>query len=136
MQSKGVLVLALFILGALLPLALAGCGAGVRPYRAMAKAAASQERVEAQARDKRLSLQVREALMEVDAAAVVHVSPHVDMDRVFLVGYVDSDDQGSRLEAAARRVEGVREVDRYLPVRSDTESWTTATMTMPSSKPS
>ena len=32
-----------------------GCSGGVRPYRAMAKAAASKESVEAQANDKRLS---------------------------------------------------------------------------------
>jgi len=128
-RSHGFVVIALGTLGTLTPLTLAGCGGGVRPYRAMAKAAASDENVQAQAKDKRLSLQVREALAATDAAAVVHVSPHVYMDRVFLVGFVDSEDQRSRLEAAARGVEGVRDVDGYLPVRSpDTGSWTSATM--------
>ena len=125
----GFVVLALGTLVTLMPLPLAGCGGGVRPYRAMAKAAASDESVQAQAKDKRLSVQVGEALAAIDAAAVVHVSPHVYMDRVFLVGFVDSEDERSRLEAAARGVEGVRDVDGYLPVRSpDTGSWTSATM--------
>ncbi len=92
----------------------------------MATAAASEESVEAQAHDKRLSLQVREALAETDAAAAIHVSPHVYMDRAFLVGFVQSEDQRSQLEAAAKRVEGIREVDGYLPLKTtDTESWTT-----------
>jgi hypothetical protein len=72
----------------------------------------------AQANDKRLSLQVREALVEIDAAAVVHVSPHVYMDRVFLVGFVENEDQRSRLQAAAKAVEGIRKVDGYLPLKS------------------
>lgn len=106
-----------------------GCGGGVRPFRAMAKAAASEESVETEANDKRLSLQIREALVATDAAAVAHVSPHVYMDRVFLVGFVESEDQRSRLQAAANGVEGVREVNGYLPVRStDDESWAKATM--------
>jgi hyperosmotically inducible protein len=128
-QTRRVGLLALAMLGVVAPPPLAGCGGGVRPYRAMAKAAASDENVQAQANDKRLSLQVREAIAATDAGAVVHVSPHVYMDRVFLVGFVDSQDQRSRLEAAARGVEGVRDVDGYLPVRSqDTGSWSTATM--------
>ena len=95
----------------------------------MAKAAASEESVEAQANDKRLSLQIREALVETDSAAVIHVSPYVYMARVFLVGFVESEDQRSRLQAAANGVEGVLEVDGYLPIRSmDDESWTKATM--------
>lgn len=105
-----------------------GCG-GVRPYRAMAKAAASEETVRAQAEDKRLSLMVREAMLQADAAAAGRVSPHVYMDRVFLVGFVQSEEERSLLEAAARGVEGVREVDGYLPVKSaDAASWTTETM--------
>jgi hyperosmotically inducible protein len=94
----------------------------------MARAAASEESPEAQARDKRLSLEVRQALGRVDAAAIVHISPHVYMDRVFLVGFVDSEEQRSQLETAARGVEGVRDVDGYLPVRSDTQGSTTATV--------
>ncbi|HTF33805.1 MAG TPA: BON domain-containing protein [Myxococcota bacterium] len=128
-RSHAVVSLTLWTLGAVGQGALGGCGGGVRPYRAMAKAAASEESVEAQANDKRLLLEVRKALAETDAAAVVHVSPHAYMDRVFLVGFVESEDQRSRLEAAAKGVEGVREVDGYLPVKSaDPESWTAATM--------
>jgi osmotically-inducible protein OsmY len=95
----------------------------------MAKAAASEESVEAQATDKRLSLLVREALVKSDSAAVLHVTPHVYTDRVFLVGFVESEDQRSRLQEAAKTVEGVREVDGYLPIRSPTAGgdWTAET---------
>jgi len=127
MRSSPVLRLTLWtvVVGAVLE----SCGGGVRPYRAMAKAAASEESVEAQAHDKRLTLQVGEALVATDPAAVAHVWPHVYMDRVFLVGFVESDTQRSKLEAAVKGIEGVRQVDLYLPVKSaDAESWTTATL--------
>lgn len=128
-RSNAAVGLTLWTLGVVGPGALGGCGRGVRPSRAMAKAAASEESVEAQANDKRLWLQIREALVELDGAAVVHVSPHVYMDRVSLVGFVESEDQRSRLQAAAKGVDGVREVDGYLLVRStDTESWAVASM--------
>jgi hyperosmotically inducible periplasmic protein len=116
-------------LGFISLVALGGCGGGVRPYRAMAKAAASEESVGAQADDKRLTLRVREALLHADAAAAGRIAPHVYMDRVFLVGFVESEEERSLVEAAARGVEGVREVDGYLPVESaDAASWTTKTM--------
>jgi osmotically-inducible protein OsmY len=51
------------------------------------------------------------------------------MDHVFLVGFVESEDQRSQLEAAAKTVRGIRDVNGYLPLRSsDAESWTTATL--------
>jgi hyperosmotically inducible protein len=105
-------------------IALGGCGGGggVRPYRAMARAAASEESVEAQANDKRLTLEVREALLQADASAAARISPHVYMARVFLVGFVQSDDERSLLETAARGVEGVRDVDGYLPLSSTQSS--------------
>ena len=103
-------------------LAGTGCG-GARPYRAMAKAASSEESVHAQVSDDRLKVALREALLASDAAAVVHVTPYVYMGHVYLVGFVDGAAQRQKLTDAAQAVGGVRSVDTYLPDRP-TESQT------------
>ena len=95
-------------------LAGAGCG-GARPYRAMAKAASSEESVPAQVGDDRLKLALREALLSSDATAAVHVTPYVYMGHAYLVGFVDGAAQRQRLTDAARAVAGVRSLDTYLP---------------------
>lgn len=101
---------------ALMLLTGAGCG-GARPYRAMAKAASSEENVHAQVADDRLKASLREALLTTDAAAAVHITPYVYMGHAYLVGFVDSAGQRQAVAAAAHGVEGVRSLDIYLPDR-------------------
>ena len=99
-----------------LALLAAGCG-GARPYRAMAKAASSEENVFSQAEDHRLALRVREAILADDPQRVVSVTPYAYMAHVYLVGFVNDADEGRRLESIANSVAGVRTMDSYLPVR-------------------
>jgi len=95
-------------------LTAAGC-AGMRPYRAMAKAASSEESVHAQVGDDRLKMAVREALLAADADAVVHVTPYVYMGHGYLVGFVDGATERQKLTDAAQGVAGLRSLDTYLP---------------------
>ena len=99
-----------------LALLAAGCGSA-RPYRAMAKAASSEENVFSQAEDHRLALRVREAILADDPQRVVSVTPYAYMAHVYLVGFVNDADEGRRLESIANSVAGVRTMDSYLPVR-------------------
>ncbi len=92
----------------------AGCG-GARPYRAMAKAASSEESVPAQVADDRLKLSLREALLANGPAAEIHVTPYVYMGHAYLVGFVAGAAQRQQLTDAAQGVAGVRSVDTYLP---------------------
>lgn len=93
-----------------------GCG-GARPYRAMAKAASSEESVPAQVGDDRLKAALRAALLTADASAAVHVTPYVYMGHAYLVGFVDGAAQRQALVDAAEAVAGIRSVDTYLPDR-------------------
>ena len=104
-----------------LALIAAGCG-GARPYRAMAKAASSEENVFSQAEDHHLAMRVREAILANDPSRVTSVTPHVYMGHVYLVGFVSSDDEAARLESLVRPLSGVRSVDSYLPVRPSSQS--------------
>jgi hyperosmotically inducible periplasmic protein len=101
---------------AVLLLIASGCG-GARPYRAMAKAASSEENPHAQIEDHRLKSALREALLTSDAAAAVHVTPYAYMGHAYLVGFVDSVAQRQSLIAAAQNVEGERSLNTYLPDR-------------------
>lgn len=94
----------------------AGCG-GARPYRAMAKAASSEESARAQAGDDQLKLALRRAVLTSDPAAEVHVTPYVYMGHAYLVGFVDGAPQRQNLTDAAQAVPGVRSLDTYLPDR-------------------
>jgi osmotically-inducible protein OsmY len=98
-----------------------GCG-GARPYRAMAKAASSEESVLSQAEDHRLALRVREAILANDPSRVLSVTPQVYMGHVYLVGFVTDDDDAAPLESVVRPIAGVRTVDSYLPVRPASQS--------------
>ena len=98
-------------------LVAAGCG-GARPYRAMAKAASSEESVFSQAEDHRLAMRVREAILADDPSRVISVKPYAYMGHVYLVGFVNDADEATRLVSIANTVAGVRTVDSYLPVRS------------------
>jgi hyperosmotically inducible periplasmic protein len=102
---------------ALALLLAAGCG-GARPYRAMAKAASSEEAVFSQAEDHRLAMRVREAILADDPSRVISVKPYAYMGHVYLVGFVNDADEATRLVSIANTVAGVRTVDSYLPVRS------------------
>ncbi len=95
-------------------LAAAGC-AGMRPYRAMAKAASSEESVHAQVSDDRLKMALREALLTSDAGAAVHVTPYVYMGHAYLVGFVDGATQRQKVTDAAQGVAGLRSLNTYLP---------------------
>jgi len=90
------------------------CG-GARPYRAMAKAATSEENVMAQADDKRLKAHLREALLTSDPTANATITPYAYMGHAFLVGYVSSATQREGLVSLAKAVEGVQSLDTYLP---------------------
>ena len=92
----------------------AGCG-GARPYRAMAKAASSEESARAQAGDDKLKVALREAVLASDPAAEVHVTPYVYMGHAYLVGFVDGAAERQKVTAAAQAVPGVRSLDTYLP---------------------
>lgn len=95
--------------------AAGACGGGPRPYRLMAKTAASEESAPAQLQDHEIGLRVREAL--VAAGLGIGVSPHVYMGRVFLTGFVARAADAQQALDAARSVGGVRSVDGYLPLR-------------------
>ena len=78
---------------AMLVLSVDGCSGGVRPYRAMVKAARSELSPVALARDQRLKLQLREAILVDQSLAGLSISPHVYMERGFIVGLVESAEQ-------------------------------------------
>jgi osmotically-inducible protein OsmY len=97
-------------------LAAGGCGRA-RPYRAMAKAATSEESVAAQAGDHRLKMQMRQAILLGDPGTLVDVTPYAYMGHAFLVGFVGDQAAADALAARVRGLDGVRSVDGYLPVR-------------------
>jgi hyperosmotically inducible periplasmic protein len=94
-------------------IACAGCAGGPRPYRAMARAATSEESVFAQAHDDRLKLAVREAMAANGLG--LHITPYAYMGHLFVVGHVDSPEQRERVLTIVQGVSGVRSVDGYLP---------------------
>ena len=100
---------------AVLLIVTAGCG-GFRPYRAMGKAAMSEENVFAQAQDQELKIQLREAL-RARGESPVAITPYVFMRRGFVVGFVHGAEQRDEVLRAAQGVEGLRSVQSYLPER-------------------
>ena len=102
---------------AILVFFLDGCSGGVRPYRAMVKAARSELSPVALARDQRLKLQLRKAILLDETYASLSISPHVFMERGFVVGLVDSAEQADGILKAARTVQGLRSLKGHLPVR-------------------
>ena len=107
------------LLGVLL-IVTAGCG-GVRPYRAMARAATSEENVFAQAQDKELKVQLREALL-AHGESPLAITPYVYMGRGFVVGFVGDGAQRDDVLSAAQGVQGLRSLQSYLPDRPTTSS--------------
>jgi len=110
---------ALPLLAALL-IVTAGCG-GARPYRAMARAATSEEDVFAQAQDKELKIQLREALAARGESPLA-ITPYVYMERGFVVGFVGDGAERDGVLSAAQGVEGLRSLQSYLPDRPTTSS--------------
>ena len=102
---------------AMLVLSVDGCSGGVRPYRAMVKAARSELSPVALARDQRLKLQLREAILLDQTYAGLSISPYVYMERGFIVGEVESAEQANGILRAARTVQGFRSLKGHLPVR-------------------
>lgn len=105
---------------AVLLIVTAGCG-GVRPYRAMARAATSEEEVFAQVQDKELKIQVREALLARGESPLA-ITPYVFMERGFVVGFVGDSAQRDDVLSAAQGVQGLRSLQSYLPDRPATSS--------------
>ena len=102
---------------AMLVLFLDGCSGGVRPYGAMVKAARSELSPVTLARDQRLKLHLREAILLDQTFAALSISPHVYMERGFVVGLVESAEQADGILRAARTVQGLRSLKGHLPVR-------------------
>jgi len=105
---------------AVLLIVTAGCG-GVRPYRAMARAATSEEDVFAQAQDKELKVQLREALLARGESPLA-ITPYVYMERGFVVGFVGDGAERDGVLSAAQGVPGLRSLQSYLPDRPATSS--------------
>ena len=95
-----------------LVLSVDGCSGGVRPYRAMVKAARSELSPVALARDQRLKLQLREAILVDQTFAGLSISPHVYMERGFVVGLVDSVEQAERYSTRGKDRTGASESER------------------------
>jgi len=105
---------------AVLLIVTAGCG-GARPYRAMARAATSEENVFAQAQDKELKVQLREALL-AGGESPLAITPYVYMERGFVVGFVGDGAERDGVLSAAQGVPGLRSLQSYLPDRPATSS--------------
>lgn len=112
-------VVIMFALAGLATLVLSadGCSGGVRPYRAMVKAARSELSPDALARDQRLKLHLRKAILLDQTYAGLSISPYVYMERGFVVGLVDSVEHATGILRAARTVQGLRSLKGHLPVR-------------------
>ncbi len=95
-------------------LACLACGRA-RPYRAMAKTAASEESVFAQFGDDHLKVRIRETILL--EGETLGITPYVYMGHAFLVGFVPDDELAARLTRRVQAIEGVRDVRTYLPLR-------------------
>ena len=91
-----------------------GCGA---QYKAMADAAHSELSPVALARDDRHKIQIHEALVAEQGFSGLTLSVQVFMERAYIVGHVDSKEQGAAVLQTVRKVPGIRSVDGYLPVK-------------------
>lgn len=108
-------------LALLLCLAPALQSCGVAPYVKAAEAAIDLRSARAQVEDQRLQVRLREAILENQSFGGLSISPHVYMERGFLVGFVESTGQADQVLEAGRGVEGLRSVEGYLPVKPATD---------------
>jgi hyperosmotically inducible protein len=109
-------VQALLLVGLVLTGVLTGCAAS--GYARAAKAQASELSAFAQARDDRLKMRLREAIVADQALSGLTIAPYVFMERGFVVGHVGSSEQAGAVLRAARSVSGLRSVEGYLPVKN------------------
>jgi hyperosmotically inducible protein len=103
----------------LLSLAVEGCSGVGAGYRAAYKAAKSELTPTTLARDQRLKLQLREAILLDQTYEGLAISPYVFMERGFVVGLVNDQQEADAIMRAARTVEGLRSVYGHLPVKID-----------------
>jgi osmotically-inducible protein OsmY len=113
---------AVYRMAAILVGLLAACvgfaeAAGGMPYRKMAQAAGSLLSARAQARDQRLQLALRRAIMQEQGLAGLQISPHVYMERGFVVGMLENHSEAEAVRSAARSVGELRSIEFYLPAR-------------------
>ena len=104
---------------ALLLLTTEGCSGGGMGYRAAYKAARSELSGTALARDQRLKLQLREAILQEHADEGFSISPCVFMERGFVVGLVENTEEAESIMEAARNVDGLRSLYGHLPVKRE-----------------
>lgn len=105
-------------LGVLAALAWAAPAAGqFLPYRLILEAARSPERPMAFVEDKRLRIRLREALVAAEPGDTLSISPYVYGGHGYLVGFVTSSGERTRLVDAARGVEGLTSLDVFLPMK-------------------
>jgi osmotically-inducible protein OsmY len=101
------------------------CGCPAVGYKKAADAAMSPLSPPALLRDDVLKLELRRAVVEREGFSDLGLSALVFMERGFLVGFVDSPEQGRAVLAAGRDVGGLRSLEGVLPLRppeSTTES--------------
>ena len=118
LRGYGVAALALAGL-ALVWLSTEGCSGAGMGYRAAYKAARSELSATTLARDQRLKLRLREAIVLDQTYAGLAISPYVYMERGFVVGSVETIDQADGILRAARTVQGLRSLYGHLPVRGE-----------------
>ena len=115
---KAYWVVALSLCGFTIPLlSTYGCSGAGAGYRAAYKAAKSEHSAKTLARDERLKLHLREAILLDQTYSGLSISPYVYMERGFVVGLVETEEQAKEIERAARAVKGLRSLYAYLPVQ-------------------
>ncbi len=118
--SLGGYGLATLVIVGLAPLLFAtvGCSGAGMGYRAAYKAARSELSPTTLARDKRLKLQLREAILLNATNDGFAVSPYVFMERGFVVGLVKDQKEADQIMQAARTVDGLRSLYGHLPTEA------------------
>jgi len=94
--------------------AVQGCGGA--KYKAMVEAAQSELSPRAIAHDDVHKIHIHEAMVAEQGLSGLTLSIYVFMERAYLVGHVDSQEQGQAVLNTARHVQGLRSVEGYLPV--------------------
>ena len=87
------------------------------PYRLLVQAVKSPEGASVFVQDKRLRSQLHRALIVAVPEDALSVSSYVWGSHAYLVGWVDDEDERSKLEEAAQTVSGLVSVQVYLPVK-------------------
>ena len=116
MYGIGALVLAGL---ALVLLSIEGCSRAGMGYRAAYKAARSELSPTTLARDERLKLQLREAILIDQTYEGFAITPYVFMERGFVVGLVENAEEADTIMQAARTVDGLRSLYGHLPVKTE-----------------